>query len=126
MKKLSLYAMSFLYVAAGINHFINTSIYLTIMPFYLPYPRELIYVTGVFVIVLGMLIVLKNTRRTAAWLIIILLILIFPANIQMTMDYFNNNDPQLWVVALRLPLQILLMWWAWLFTKRTKDTFITA
>ncbi|MEP7145590.1 MAG: DoxX family membrane protein [bacterium] len=119
MKKLSLYAMSMLYIAAGISHFINTAFYLTIIPFYLPFPRELIYLSGVCEIVFGLLLIPKITRRTAAWLIIILLIAIFPANIQMTMDYFNKEDPLLWLTIIRLPVQILLIWWAWTFTKST-------
>ncbi len=118
MKKFFLYLMSLIYIAAGINHFRSPAYYLTIMPFYLPYPRELVYISGACVIIFGLLLIPELTRRIAAWLIIILLIAIFPANLEMTINFYHENNPQLWLTLLRLPLQIALIWWAWKYTKR--------
>jgi len=57
------------------------------------------------------------TRITAAWLIIILLIVIFPANIQMAINWSKNKNPKLWIAILRLPFQLVLIWWAWQYTR---------
>ena len=46
-----------------------------------------------------------------------LLVAIFPANIQMMINFWNKNNPYLWIAIARLPLQILLIWWAWSYTK---------
>jgi hypothetical protein len=32
-------------------------------------------------------------------------------------NYLRENNPQLWIAILRLPLQILLIWWSYSFTK---------
>lgn len=125
MKELSLYAMVLLYVAAGVNHFWNPSMYRKIMPPYLPYPMPLVYISGLSEIVLGLLLIPVTTRPTAAWLIIALLVAIFPANIQMSLNYWKpskryperNHHPYFWLTILRLPLQFVLIAWAWSFTK---------
>ncbi|MBK8552856.1 MAG: DoxX family protein [Ignavibacteria bacterium] len=117
MRKVFLYLMSMFYTAAGINHFLNPSFYEQIMPPYLPYHLPLIYISGLCEIVFGILLIPVSTRKIAAWLIILLLIVIFPANIQMAVDYKANDNPDLWIAIIRLPVQIVLIWWAWIFTK---------
>ena len=110
--------MSAFYILAGINHLINPSFYLPIMPPYLPWHLKLIYVSGVFEIIFGLLLIPKSTRRVAAWLLIALLIAVFPANIQMTINYFRESNPDLWISIVRLPIQIILIRWAWVYTRR--------
>jgi len=115
--------MALLYVAAGINHFINPGFYQKIMPPYLPYHAALIYISGVCEIMFAVLLLPSKTRRAGAWLIILLLIFVFPANIQMAMDLYKNEDPYLWAALLRLPLQFVLIWWAYTFAKKQPDVF---
>lgn len=117
-RKYSLYFMSAFYITAGIMHFIRSEYYTAIMPPYLPWHMELVYISGVCESLLGILLLPAKTRRIAAWLIIALLIAVFPANIQMTINYANENNPGLWYTIVRLPIQILLIWWAWIFTKK--------
>jgi uncharacterized membrane protein len=118
MKKYSLYTMVVLYVIAGINHFINPEFYLKIMPAYIPYHLFMVYLSGVFEIVFALLLIPQQTRRIGAWLIILLLIAIFPANIQMAIDWNNENNPNFWIAIVRLPLQLILIWWAWIYTRK--------
>jgi uncharacterized membrane protein len=109
--------MALLYVAAGINHFANTKTYTGIMPAYLPLHLQLVYISGVCEILFGILLIPFVTRRLAAWLIIALLIAIFPANIQMMVNSRNDNNLQHWATIFRLPLQVILIGWAYTFTK---------
>ena len=51
------------------------------MPHYLPYHKELIYLSGAFEIILGIMLLFETTRLFAAWGLILLLIAVFPANI---------------------------------------------
>ena len=104
------------YLVAGINHFINPEFYLKIMPPWLPWHNELIFISGVFEILFALLLTLPTTRRVGAWCIILLLIAIFPANIQMLLNYIHENNPLLWIAILRLPLQVLLILWAYSFS----------
>jgi uncharacterized membrane protein len=109
--------MSFLYCLAGVNHFLSPAAYKNIMPLWLPYHYPLIYLSGAIEVVLAILLLVGATRRLAAWGLIILLLAVFPANIQMMFNYWQVDDARLWVAILRLPLQPLLIYWAYLFTK---------
>jgi uncharacterized membrane protein len=122
-KKISVVAMSLLYILAGINHFISPLFYKKIMPPYIPWHMPLIYISGVFEILLGISLLPLFTRKAAAWVIIFLLIAIFPANIFMMTKYWNNNHPHLWITILRLPIQILLIWWAYKISKNKQIIF---
>ena len=114
--------MAVLYVLAGLNHFWHPEFYLSIMPIWLPWHTELVLISGVFELSLGLLMLFSSTRRAAAWGIILLLILVFPANIQMMLNYWKESNPNLWISIVRLPLQILLIWWAYSFTKNRIST----
>lgn len=107
-----------LFVVAGILHFVAPGFYLKIMPPYLPLHRELVFASGVAEVGLGLLLLIPRTSRFAAWGLIALLIAVFPANIY---AYQNRESfPQLSPLAhlLRLPLQGVLIFWAYLYTRR--------
>jgi len=105
------------FVLAGINHFLNPDFYLRIMPPYLPWHLFLVYLSGVFEIALGALLLIPKFSRLAAWGLIALLIAVFPANIYMAMntELFPEFNPIL--IWLRLPLQFLMIAWAYWLTK---------
>lgn len=119
MKKISLYAMIVFYIAAGINHFWHQELYLQIMPSCLPRPEAIVILSGICEILFAFLLLFQSTRQWAAWCIILLLIAVFPANIQMMINYWNEANSKLWIAIVRLPLQIVLVWWAYLFTKKS-------
>lgn len=110
-----------LFVLAGINHFLNPDFYLRIMPPYLSWHLFLVYLSGVFEIILGALLLIPKFSRLAAWGLIALLIAIFPANIYMAMntELFPEFNPLL--IWLRLPLQFLLIAWAYWLTKSSVE-----
>ena len=118
-KKIGLFIMAAFYVIAGAIHFINPGFYKKIMPPWLPCHYFIIYFTGACEIILGSLLIPRQTRKPAAWGIIVLLIVVFPANIQMMLNYWHEQNSHLWIAILRLPLQPLLIWWAWLFARNT-------
>lgn len=116
--RLGLYIMAALYVLAGINHFIHPETYLRIMPPWLPEPVLLVAVSGIAEILLGLGLLWTKTRRMAAWGIILLLVAVFPANIQMAFDWHQTGHPHEWIAWVRLPFQGVLIWWAWRYTRR--------
>jgi uncharacterized membrane protein len=116
-QKISLYVMSVFYVAAGIYHFVNPLFYIKIMPPYLPWHLPLIYFSGAVEIVLGILLLPVKSGKQAAWGIILLLVAVFPANVQMLLNYREEENPDVWIAIVRLPLQLLLIWWAYSYTK---------
>ena len=106
-----------IFIIAGINHFIMPGFYLEIMPPYLPFPIILIYASGLAEIICGTLLIPKQSRKLGAWLTILLLIAVFPANIQMTLDEYQNGGLLFYGSVLRLPLQFLFIWGIYKFTK---------
>src|SRR5664279_4454463 len=117
MKNFSLYIMAFLYFIAGINHFVNPLAYAKILPPRLPSPNLIVALSGACEILFALFLLPLVTRPVAAWAIILLLIAIFPANLQMTINYYHSGDSSLWLTILRLPLQVLLIYWAYVYTK---------
>ena len=106
-------ALSLFYLVAGTLHFLRPRVYEAIMPDALPAKRELVYASGVAEIVGGAGVLHPATRRPAGWWLIATLTAIFPANVHMAVNaerYRPIPVPLLW---LRLPLQALLIAWAW-------------
>jgi uncharacterized membrane protein len=109
--------MAILYIAAGINHFYHPQAYLRIMPPYLPWPMFLQYLAGFIEIVLGLLLLFPKYTRLAAWGVIALLIAVYPANIHMAVNNHLYPDLPAWLLWSRLPLQFVLIAWAWWYTR---------
>jgi uncharacterized membrane protein len=103
-------------VVAGVVHFVNPQIYVSIMPKYLPWHLELVYISGILEILFGVGL-LTRFSSLAAWGLIGLFVAVFPANLNMALH--PELVPQIPKVFLwfRLPLQAVLIWWAWKFTK---------
>jgi len=104
------------FLVSGVLHFISTDTFVKIMPPYLPLHRELVLLSGVFEIALAALLLIPKTTRLAAWGLIALLIAVFPANAYMYQHRELFHVPPV-VLLLRLPLQGVLILWAWVYTK---------
>lgn len=111
------YILAVALVLAGINHFLNPPFYLRMMPPILPAHLFLVYLSGVFEILFGVLLLIPRFSRIAAWLIIALLIAVFPANIYMATNPQFFPDISQTALYIRLPLQIGLIAWAFWFTR---------
>lgn len=115
-KRASLILMSLFYTAAGINHFVNPNFYLRMMPPYLPLHLELVYLSGLIEVALGIAIAIPRVRHLAAWGIIALLIAVYPANIHMALHPELFPEFSRLGLYLRLPVQILFIVWAYWYT----------
>ena len=107
-------------ILAGINHFAIPNFYLQIMPPYLPFTMALIYLSGLAEIVCGALFIPKQTRRIGAWLTILLLIAVFPANVQMVFNEYEKGGLMFCASIARLPVQFLMIWLVYKFAKHEK------
>jgi uncharacterized membrane protein len=118
-KRALLWLMAAFYVANGVNHFISTDVYLQIIPDFVPLPLAVVYVSGVAEILLGVGVLFGPTRAMAAWGLVILLVVVFPANINVAVNdlVFLGEEPNSLVNWLRLPVQAVLIVWAWWYTR---------
>ena len=115
-KLFTIYFMSIGYTYVGIRHFIDPDFFLAIMPNYLSFHLEFVYITGIAEIVFGILLFFKKARTFASYGLIVLLISVFPANIhlvesELSQSILNATKNQ---TIIRLPFQglfILLAYW---------------
>lgn len=113
---ISLYLMAGIYMLAGHIHFLKPRMYEGIIPPYLPSPRALVYLSGLAEIGLGAGLLFEETRSLSAWGIILMLLAFLPVHIYMLRaDKFRRKFPA-WALWVRLPLQFLLIYWAYQFT----------
>lgn len=106
-----------LFIVAGKLHFTHPDFFLRIMPPILPAPLFIVYLSGVFEIALGILLLIPKFSRLAAFGLIALLIAVFPANIYMALNPQTFADYNPLMLYLRLPIQFLLIAWAYWLTK---------
>lgn len=115
MRLISVYLMGLFYVAAGIYHFVNPQVYERMISSFLPFTYTLVILSGIAEIALGIGVWFSPTRKYAAWGIAALLVAIFPANVNMALhaEEWEISQTILWM---RLPLQLLFIYWAYIFT----------
>ncbi len=118
-KLISKWVLGLFFVSAGISHFVLTDFFVRIVPPYIPWPLAMVYVSGIFEVLLGVLLFIPRWSALAAWGLIALLIAVFPANIHMAVhaeEFADIASPAgLWM---RLPLQAVLIAWAFWFTRK--------
>jgi len=116
-KRIALLALSVLFVGAGVNHFANPSVYVEIMPPYLPAHLELVYLSGICEVLGGLGVLPRALRPLAGRGLVLLLVAIFPANLHMALHPELFPGVPAWALAARLPLQLALIAWAWWATR---------
>jgi uncharacterized membrane protein len=109
-----------IFLISGCLHFLAPDVYLRIMPPWLPAHRLLVYLSGAAELLGATGLLIPATRHAAAWGLVILLIAVLPANIYMATSHLRLPGimGQSWAQWLRVPLQIPLIYWAWLYTRR--------
>jgi uncharacterized membrane protein len=120
LKRILLWVMAAFYVFAGSVHFMRPELYLPMMPPYLPFHRLLIFLSGLAEVGLGIAVLVPVVRPLAAWGLILLLIAIFPANVHIALHnvpvFGATEGAGIWNWV-RLPLQGVLILWAWWYTE---------
>jgi len=115
-QRVSIGALAAFVTGAGVMHFVSPQFFIDIVPDYLPNAELLVVISGVFEILGGVGLLVPATRRFAALGLVALFIAVFPANIHMAVNHITpTGSPTLpsWMPWARLPLQGLLIWWAY-------------
>ena len=91
-----------------------------IVPDYLPKHREAVVISGALAALGGVGLLIPATRRTAAWGLVFWLIAVFPANLWMLQHQERYPMVPAWMLWVRLPLQLPMIWWAWQYTRQDR------
>mgnify|MGYP000063287981 CR=1 FL=1 len=110
------YLLALIFIIGGANHFRKPKIYERIMPTYIPAHSSLVLVSGILEMILGFMLITGESQTIGAWGIIGLLILFIPVHIHMLQNEKASLKFPKWLLILRLPLQGILIYWAFLYT----------
>jgi uncharacterized membrane protein len=113
-------AMALMMAFSAISHFVFTKGMIAMIPDFLPMKKQIVYVTGVIEVLLGMGLLFSASRLLAGWMLVAFFILLLPANINASMKNINyhtgerdgNGIRYLWF---RIPLQLFYILWVVIF-----------
>lgn len=119
MKTVSLGLIALIFITAGVFHFVKPEPFERIVPPFLPFPRALVYISGIAEILGGIGVLVPQLRWFAGLWLIALLIAVFPANLNMALapERAGLGIAPFWL-WLRLPAQLVLIVWVWWTTRR--------
>ncbi|MEQ9217268.1 MAG: hypothetical protein RLO17_04455 [Cyclobacteriaceae bacterium] len=121
-------ATTIMFVQVGMIHLINPSALTYMIEGFLPYPKLLVIVSGISEIILGLGLWWERTRKISAWILMIQLVMMFPANINVAVN--NLSAPgglpsEAWYTWSRLafqPLYILWIYWTSMYSGSKQNT----
>jgi uncharacterized membrane protein len=110
--------LSAFFVAAGANHFVSRRSYERIVPPRLQRDaRRVVELSGVAEMAGGLAVLAPSTRRLGGLWLVGVLAAVFPANVYMAREPEHFRRIPRWALYARLPLQPLMMLWAWRATR---------
>jgi len=119
MKKVLKYAaltiVSLFFLLGGSGHFTRTEFFVSMVPPYVPMPREVVYLTGVLELAGAVAIWFPRWRLWAGNGLFALTIAVTPANIYMWANPELFPDVSKALLFWRLPAQLVLLgliWWS--------------
>ncbi len=121
IKYFSILVMSFFYIYVGIQHFIDSNWFLYIIPPLLaPIGLELVYISGLFEIILGLMLLYPNSRKIACYGLMLLLIAVYPANLYLA--FYEEPQKLIGISSfsaswIRLPIQFIFLGLAYWHSK---------
>ena len=116
LKSLGSWFFAVFFFYAGLMHFVQEESFTAIMPPFIPFPKLIVWTTGLMELVFAILLILPRYRKLAGFLLAPFLLAVLPANIHMAMNNIpfgemSATPTTLWLrVALQFPLILLILW----------------
>lgn len=112
-------ALAVMLCFTALGHFLFTKGMKMMIPPMIPFKTSLVYLTGIFEVLLAVGLLIPKTQKLSGWLLILFLLLMLPANIYAATNqihyqkgtYDGNGISYLWF---RIPLQILFIVWTFI------------
>ncbi len=114
MRTASLWLLSAIYLIAGIAHISRPSGFIAITPHWVPYPADVIALTGVAEIAGAIGLHIPRLRKAAGIGLALYALCVWPANINHALNDIPLGGVHLgwWYHGPRLLLQPVIIWWA--------------
>jgi uncharacterized membrane protein len=120
-KNLGLAFVFLWFMGGGIAHFTNTDFFVAIMPPYLGYHTEIVYISGIFEILGAIGILIPAWRQWAGNGLLLLVVCVSPANIHMWLHPELFPDVSETFLTIRLVVQVALLALIWWCTRSTSS-----
>lgn len=119
-KTIALGLICALFCISGVAHFLITEKFVGIMPPYIPFHYEAVYVSGVFELLGALGLLWQRTRKFSGYGLVLLTICVTPANVYMwqNADLFPTFSSM--VLSVRLVVQVFLIWYIWWAVQETQ------
>jgi len=116
-------AMSMMLVFTAAGHFAFTEGMSMMIPPFIPFKTNLVYLTGIFEIILAIGLLIPRLTVISAWTLILFLCAMLPANIYASIHQVNYqkgtfDGSGLSYLWFRIPLQFLFITWTYLSSIR--------
>ena len=116
-------AMSSMLLFTAIGHFMFTKGMTMLIPDFIPFKKEMVYLTGIIEIVAALGLLIPGLRVLIAWLLILFFLLLLPSNIKASINHIDiekgtlngNGLNYLWF---RIPLQLFFIVWTYISSIR--------
>ena len=119
------------YIAAGIAHLLAPAQLLAITPAWVPFARQVIFITGLFELAASVALLSGIQRKSAGALMALYALCVWPANFKHAIDSIDLPyiSSSLWYHVPRLAFQPIIIWWAlfcsgaidWPFTRSRRS-----
>ena len=125
-KSIAAITLGLMYIVVGIKHFTDPEIFVAITPPFIYFREAAVYFTGLIEIVGGALLLTNKYRKKGEALVIILLLLVFPANIYLVFSkeaqtVFQGTRAD---ALIRIPFQIPLIFIAYWHSKEKVSKWV--
>lgn len=112
-KKIGLTVVFLFFLFGGLGHFVATDFFVRIVPPYIPYPRAVVWLSGVAELLLAFALLSARLRSAAGLALLVLICGVSLANIHMWLHPEQFPEMPEWALSLRLLLQVGLLYLTW-------------
>lgn len=116
-RKIGLAIVFLFFLIGGVGHFVATDFFVHIVPPYIPYPREVVWLSGVAELLLAFALLSARLRPLAGYALLALICGVSLANIHMWRHPELFPEVPEWALTLRLLLQVGLLYLTWWSTR---------
>jgi uncharacterized membrane protein len=112
-RRTTLIVLAMAYAAAGVLHLTLPRPFISITPRWVPWPQQVIQITGLCELAGAVGLLIPRTRKLAAIMLALYAVCVFPANIKQAFWMIGPDaSPWRWLYhAPRLALQPIIVWW---------------
>jgi uncharacterized membrane protein len=110
--------LSLFFLFTAIGHFIRTEEMAAMLPAFVPYRNEMIYLTGALELLGAIGVWIPGLTRLTGLLLILMLIGILPSNIYSAINRvdFGGHGAGPVYLLIRIPFQLFVIWWTYFAT----------